>query len=356
VQAASDELQFWINKGRYYTRYLENSDYALDCYNKALVIDPNNPSLRIEQASAAYFSKKYDEALSSIDKVLAIIPNNLPAMKLAFTILVRMKRFHEAIERCDNALAVDPNNETFYIQKGLSLDNLKKYNEAIKCYDRAIKIKTTDPYIWFLKGSSYSMLRKYDKALQSFDRSLEINPLDTTVLERRCEVLSLSGRHKEAEECYKKIGQDGTDTNAWTLFIKGFKSNNNRQYNEALELFSNALQFKPNDSLLWLMKGRVLHNMEKYQEAIECFDTALTIKPDDPQNNFKFAFWKDDWENRLKFLAWHAKGDCYQFIGRLFGKGESVDSYDKAVELAVQSTGNIPEKIQAWNDSMNLSF
>jgi len=54
-----------------------------------------------------------------------------------------------------------------------------------------------------------------------------------------------------------------------------------RQYNDALNLFQKAILLNRNDPDLWNLKGIALRSLGRYNEAIECFNKSLEIDPRD---------------------------------------------------------------------------
>ena len=61
----------------------------------------------------------------------------------------------------------------------------------------------------------------------------------------------------------------------------GKKQLEDRQYDDALNLFQKAILLNRNDPDLWNLKGIALRSLGLYNEAIECFNKSLEIDPRD---------------------------------------------------------------------------
>jgi len=65
------------------------------------------------------------------------------------------------------------------------------------------------------------------------------------------------------------------------LIKMGKKQLEDRQYDNALNLFQKAILLNRNDPDLWNLKGIALRSIGRYNEAIECFNKSLEIDPRD---------------------------------------------------------------------------
>jgi tetratricopeptide (TPR) repeat protein len=97
----------------------------------------------IEQGSTAYDLGR-SEALQYFDQALAIDPDNVNALVNKGLALDDLDRSEEAIQYFDRALAIDAEDTDALVDKGLALDNLGRTEEAIQYYDRALAIDPSE--------------------------------------------------------------------------------------------------------------------------------------------------------------------------------------------------------------------
>ncbi len=119
---------------------LKNFEAAVDCYDKALEIDP--------QDTFAWFYK-------------GLALDNLG-------------RYEAAIDCYDKALVIDPQDTFAWSFKGCALDNLGRYEAAIDCYDKALEIDPQDIFAWSSKGFAALQQSRsgYEAAIDCYDKAL----------------------------------------------------------------------------------------------------------------------------------------------------------------------------------------
>ena len=65
------------------------------------------------------------------------------------------------------------------------------------------------------------------------------------------------------------------------LVTLGKKQLDDGHYDDALNLFEQAILLNQKDPDLWNLKGIALRSLGRYDEAIECFNKSLEIDPRD---------------------------------------------------------------------------
>lgn len=105
-----------------------------------------------------------------------------------------------------------------------------------------------DGLLWYIKGSKLFKKEKYSKSIEFFDKALA----------------------------------SGTDEHS-VLLAKGAALSYFTRYDEALQCFDDALNFKGNNywsndnpiiASLWSNKGSTLTSLGRYEEAMDCYDTS----------------------------------------------------------------------------------
>ncbi|MEE4194603.1 MAG: tetratricopeptide repeat protein [Anaerolineae bacterium] len=207
---------------------LEN---AMNAYNKALEIAPNNAEIWAEVARIQAYSSstmttdeqrlnRLNEALESANKAVEIDPDNSYARGIRAFVLdwyagsvldeeTRTASLLEAEREAIAALTLDSGNTlalAYYAEiqvdqalilqaqqnieeallreeeimdvhrvHGYVLESLGYYSDAINAYKRAIELNPNMTFLYIRIGVNYRQLTKYDQALEYFAKAAEIN-------------------------------------------------------------------------------------------------------------------------------------------------------------------------------------
>ncbi|HSF49968.1 MAG TPA: tetratricopeptide repeat protein [Nitrososphaeraceae archaeon] len=101
-------------KGIYLMKYYKNKldlEEALEYFNKALSIKPDDINTMINKGTAYNLLGKYHESIKCFDKVLKKLPNDIRILLFKAETLLDMMKYNEAIEYFDKLLSLDPSNE-----------------------------------------------------------------------------------------------------------------------------------------------------------------------------------------------------------------------------------------------------
>ena len=90
--------------------------------------------------NTVYSMGKYEEAIDSFNKALQIDPENSIAWNNKGLAFVKMGDVNEAINCYDNALKINPRDPVFLTNKGNALYKTGDFNKALECYKSAITL------------------------------------------------------------------------------------------------------------------------------------------------------------------------------------------------------------------------
>jgi tetratricopeptide (TPR) repeat protein len=150
-------------------------------------------------------------------------------------------------------------NAKRYLHKG-------EFQTAFDYLEQAIDKYPNNLELWLYKGICSRNLMKYEEELKCFEISLILDPHNSMI----------------------KIHNGLAYNSNVNLHVR------NEEYKEALGSIEKALQYLPNNKLIWNEKGEILAKLRKSEEALECFDKALQIDPN----------YEEVWNN--KGLALHS--------------------------------------------------
>jgi tetratricopeptide (TPR) repeat protein len=205
-----DSLRSKATEAYINSRYQE----AIEYLDRALAIEPYDPSILSSKGLALAHLGRYEEAIEYYDRALAIQPNNVYALNNkanalvssiepvepvvyydndAFTMRINYQfispvtientpantimAFEEIIKLYDRALAIDPNDTIVITNKGIVLlYNLTSPNEAIEMFDQGLEIDPNHVGCLYNKGVALEKLGRGAEATQYKDRAQEMDP------------------------------------------------------------------------------------------------------------------------------------------------------------------------------------
>ena len=174
-QISTKPALFWVNKGASFLALGRHTE-AIDCFDKALAIDPKNRDAWSNKGIALDTLGRFDEAIDCYDMALAIEPKAAAVWLNKGFPLGKLGRYEEAIGCYDKALAIDPQKLFAWISRGGALTSLGRHAEAITCYDKALAIDPRNAHAWSNKSVSFRALNRLDEAIRCLDKALAIDP------------------------------------------------------------------------------------------------------------------------------------------------------------------------------------
>ena len=126
----------WLKEGN---DYFDKGNYskAIECYDKAIALKPNDAVVYYNKGLTLYNLGKYQEAIACYDKAIELKPNDAVDYCNKGNALDELDRHDEAIACYDKAIKLKPNYADAYYNKGLVLSNLGGHSEAAKCFKKA---------------------------------------------------------------------------------------------------------------------------------------------------------------------------------------------------------------------------
>jgi superkiller protein 3 len=324
---------------------LEYYDQAIICFDKALVINPNNAESWYNRGVALSILNRNEDAIQSYDRAIKLDSGTINAWNSKGHALSGLGKYADALRSYDRAIEIHSDNIIAWYTKGLALSNLGRYDEAIQSYDRVLEIDKNNTDALNSKGLALERLGKYDEAIQSYDRVLEIDKNNTDALNSKGLTLQRIGKKHEAMQCFEEV------TAIYEEMVRinireGDHLLQSTKYKEAIRAYDRVLKIDPNNIISWYNKGLALSNLGRYDEAIQSYDRVLEID----KNNTD---------------ALNSKGLALERLGKY---DEANQSYDIALDLAPNNPDTwlrkariksrkhcYPEAIKCYNQAAALS-
>jgi tetratricopeptide (TPR) repeat protein len=127
----------------------------------------------IDNGNALYNQSNYIQAIQYYDKALAIDPNNDDALYSKGAALNQLGNYTQAIPYLDKALAIEPNDKIALAHKGAALIGLSNYKQAILYLDKALAIDPKDKFALYNKGAALIGLSNYTEVYDYTTRTIK---------------------------------------------------------------------------------------------------------------------------------------------------------------------------------------
>lgn len=125
---------------------------ALELYEKAAELKPDDSNVFVQKARAYYYLKKYDDALSSCEIAVRIDPFDQRAWNVKGTVFGKLSEISES--------------------EGEQSKNL---DEEIKCYQKSLEIDNTFSLAWYNMACHLSLRGEIDEAFDCLEKAIRYN-------------------------------------------------------------------------------------------------------------------------------------------------------------------------------------
>jgi tetratricopeptide (TPR) repeat protein len=126
--------------------------------------------LEVERKKAEEDAKKRQEEQRVAEEKRKLLEDKYNNASSAFF----ERKYSEAIKISDEILKEDSGNYTAYNIKGIALCYSGKFDEGMQNIDKSLEIKTDYGYARFNKALAYELFGHYERSLQWYDKALEV--------------------------------------------------------------------------------------------------------------------------------------------------------------------------------------
>ena len=337
-----NESQFaaaqWIDKGDE-QRYKKNYDNAIECYNKALGVDPNNGSAWNGLGLVYREQKNSDKSREA---------------------------FLKAMDLYNKAVELNPTSSVAWNNLGRAYHNGGKFPKALECYNKALELALKDVEVepnnvlkYNILNEIYRNLGEYDKARVALVKSVNLEPNDLNNWKKLLRSSSLSST-PSALDCHLNIIKLEPNLDNWinlamyyTIWIKN--------YDEAIACFNKALELDSDNKETWLKMAWAyefhINNPQmkvySYKKIIEILISEVQLNPSDASKWVEIASYYekiDDRDNVIKSLFKAIEinpNDDSKWV-KLASYYEKINDYDSAIKYLFKAIEINPNDDSKW--------
>ena len=182
-------------------------------------------------------------SLASFNKAAELSPNNFLVHFNRAAVYSDLQQYNLAVDDYKKSIYLKPDNPGVYViynNLGINYYKLKNYHQAVEYYTKAIAIYSKVAPTYCNRGSAYVKLGDYDNAIKDFYFALDL----------------LQSANEVAYKTYEKLDREKIYAALSDAYInRGIDYANKRQYQKAIADFTKAIEFTPNDGLIYNNRG-----------------------------------------------------------------------------------------------------
>ncbi|HNW25523.1 MAG TPA: tetratricopeptide repeat protein [Candidatus Gastranaerophilaceae bacterium] len=263
------------------TFFPDDSDIAIDCYNKLLEIEEDNAKIYYELGHLYLNKNDKIHALSAFKLALDKDSENPfynNALAYAF---VQAELYDEAIEHYQKAIKLNPDKQWTAIvcqALGAIYYQIKEnFEAAVASFQAGIVLDPDNSEIYLSLGDVYMAEDDLDKAIRAYCDSISINPEDYRAYSKAGLALWEKDYLEEAIVAYHRAidlnpDYDIAHNNLGVIYLDGIGTPD-----EALTYFQNAIEINPNYTLAYFNAGRALQALAKNNDAADYYQMAMDL-------------------------------------------------------------------------------
>ncbi len=263
------------------TYFKENIDEAMDCYNRLLEIEPQNPHIYYELGHLYLDKNDKMNAANAFKLSLKSDSKNAFAHNALAYSLVQLGLTDEAIEHYKEAINLNPDNEwTAIVAQALGTVYIEiKHNSeaAIAMYQTALVLNPNCADIYISMGDVFAAEGDNDLAIKHYCDAIKVDENNFEAYTKCAMALWNNDYLEEAIIAYNKALKINPDSaivynNIGVIYLDGI---GNTEY--ALECFENAYDLDSEYPMAAFNLGRVHQKLGHTTLAAEFYQEALTL-------------------------------------------------------------------------------
>lgn len=259
-------------------RGLGNNDKALLVFQEIVAQDSLNPRSYIEAAECSKALAKYREALDYYQSALKLNPDNKYVRLQYISLLMNMKRYKESLE--ESNLLAEKDSSAYVLNLRAEcmsqvLDN-SQVERVIEAY-QDIQRRYPEDYLSAAKlGNIYISGRQLDDAIEITEKYRSIDSTNIFVNRINAQAYCLNKDYRKAIERYEKLLQEN-DSTFQTCFYAGISYYAVEDFYPAHDLLERALKEDGTNINVLYYLGRACAKTSWKDEGVAYLKTAVNI-------------------------------------------------------------------------------
>lgn len=234
---------------------IKRYDAAIECYQRALKIDPNNVEIFYSMGNAWKSQGDLDAAIECYQRALIIKPNYVEAHYNLGNALRLNGKLASALDSYKRAIKIRPDFAAAYYNMGVALKEKGELEPSIYSYHQAIKLKPNFAEAHHNMGNALKDNGDLDAAIKSYKQAIKIK--------------------SDYAETHNNMGV--------ALKDKG-------KLGEAIDSYERAIKIKPDYAEAYSNMGIALSDKGDLTAAINSYEQAIKIDYDNAKAHQNLGF------------------------------------------------------------------
>jgi tetratricopeptide (TPR) repeat protein len=265
---------------------------AIVLYRKALSIDPNMPSLRLNLGLSCFKAGDFRAAIQTFEPLLKSEPESSPEAVRLVTLLglahYGMGEYTVAVPYLKKATAADPGNLPFRLTLAQSCLRSKQYQCVLDTYREILTLNAESAEADMLAGEAYDELKNDAQAIAEFQAAVKADPSAPEVHFGYGYLLWRVLRFDEAEKAFRSELQNNPE-HPLALAYLGDTEIQLKHSDEAVPYLEHAVRIQPSVAIAHLDLGIIYESKGRKEDAVRELKTAERLSPDDPSIHWRLG-------------------------------------------------------------------
>ncbi|MBT4703435.1 MAG: tetratricopeptide repeat protein [Rhodospirillaceae bacterium] len=155
---------------------LRKADEAVECFRRALEIDPNFLLALDNLGNAMINEDQLDEAVACFKRMIEIDPGDESAYCKLASSLIDRGELDDGLQCLREALVTNPDFIVVRGNLGVALNERGEHDEAVACFRKVLEIDPNDAAAYCNLGVALSSLGKLDEAEEATCQAIRLDP------------------------------------------------------------------------------------------------------------------------------------------------------------------------------------
>lgn len=273
--------EYYTNAMSYKSK--DNYTEAWRLLSKALTIEPNNTTYKMEMADIQYNRRAYFEAIPLYEEMLESDLQNMEYLTRLAEMYSMSPKKMKGIEYAERVLKLKPTDGNIHRTLARTFYEVQHYPKALAEYKEAEKTLTTDKDLPFKIAYCYMKLNDNQNARLYYEKSLTLDSENASKIYETAISCYETNYYKRALELFQMAEDKGyyktkTFYDNWALTYLEMK-----EYDNAIAYYNKAREYAPYDKDINLSIAEVYMKKGDFGKSREVLDGLLEINPEDAE-------------------------------------------------------------------------